>query len=498
MRLSLLVLAAILASALFVAGFAISPYTASASDLPQEETFPAVTHATTSHNSNIWIDYPLQPSYLSLTLVTDKSVYLSGEEVAITLTTSAYNTHVNLVAQLPDGSQQTIGNFTFNYTHTVSWTAPEMSGQIRLTCTGDALAEVWDYCTRYVCHGDPPDCHFEDYSCLRTITVTGNTYNDINVYSRTASISGRITDTNQHPVPGATVTLLSAGQSTTSNADGYYQFSYQLGNNFGLVNQIPTITDTITVDAVACEPQPGKSVQIQAGQASSGVNFTLNRVFYPPDFDLSEFTYSDFTDWPAAHDFVTWQNIAGITIDGPVQVTRFQYGSKVISPMLFNISNKQLYLITTPEVGSYTLDMQGAPNSQYTVAAAATLDGNYLQPVTVDAATASNGSQRLRLILQQGQIQLQVLKPFPVLAVVIPVIVIIIGGLVAAFFLTGGKKRWGKAFVRQKKSAATEITTTKVSSTRKVAAKSAVKQAMKSTGKRAARTRARSNKAIAS
>jgi hypothetical protein len=483
MRSSLLVLAAVMVPVLLIAGFAISPYPASASDSPQEEPIPSVTNATPAHHPNIWIDYPLQPTYLSLTLVTDKSVYLSGEEVAITLTTSAYNTHVNLTAQLPDGSQQTIGNFTFNYTHTVSWTAPETSGQIRLTCTGEALSEVWDYCTRNVCTGDPPDCHWETYPCLRTITVTGNTYNDINVYSRTASVSGRIIDTNQQPVAGATVALLGAGQSTISNDDGYYQFSYQLGNNFGLVNQIPTVTDTITVDAIACEPQTGKTVQIQAGQASSGVNFTLNRVFYPPDINLSEFTYSAFPDWPAARDFTTWQNIAGITIDGPVQVTRFQYGGKDISPLLFSVSNKQLFLVTMPEFGSYILDMQGTPNSQYTVAAAATLDGNYLQPVMVDAAIASNGSQRLRLDLQQGQIQLQVLKPFPVLAVIIPVVVIIIGGLVAAFFLTGGKNRWGKAFVRQNKSAATEITTTKVSGNKKTTVKSTVKRTVRTRAK---------------
>jgi hypothetical protein len=483
MRSSLLVLAAIMVSVLLIAGLAVSPYAASASNPLQGETMPAVIPTTATHNSDIWIDYPLQPSYLSLTLVTDKAVYLSGEQVNITLTTSAYNTHVNLTAQLPDGSQQTIGNFTFNYSHTVSWTAPETSGQIRLTCTGEALSEVWDYCTRYVCHGDPPDCHFEDYTCLRTITVTGSSYNDISVYSRTASISGAITDTNQRPVPGATVTILGTMQSTTSNSDGYYQFTYQLGNNFGVVNQIPTVTDTLTVDAVACEPQPGKTIQIQAGQASSGVNFTLNRIFYAPDLDLSEFTYSDFNNWTAATDFTVWQNIAGITINGPVQVTRFQYGSKSISPMLFNITNKQLYLITMPELGSYTLDMQGSPNSQYTVAAAATLNSNYLQTVTVGGTIASSGSQRLRLNLQQGQIQLQVLKPFPVLAIIIPIVVIVIGGLVAAFFLTGGKNRWGKVFSRQKKSAATKITTTKTPTSKRTSVKSTARRPVRNRAK---------------
>jgi hypothetical protein len=498
MRLSLLAVVAVLVAALLLGGLAASSYPASALNPPQYGTVPDIKTVSANPHSHIWIDYPFQPTYLTLTLVTDKSVYLSGEQVNITLTTSTYNTHVNLVAQLPDGSQQPIGNFIFNYTHTVSWTVPSTTGQIRLTCTGEALAEVWDYCTRYVCHGDPPDCHFENYPCLRTITVTGSTYNDINVYSRTASISGAIIDSNQRPVPGATVTIQGTGQSTTSNSDGYYQFTYQLGNTFGLVNQIPTVTDSITVDAVACEPQTGKPVQIKAGQASSGVNFTLNRVFYPADIDLSEFTYSAFPDWPAARDFSTWQNIAGITIDGPVQVTRFQYGGKDLSPMLFSIGSKQLYFVPMPELGSYVMDIQGAPNTPYTVAAAATIDSSYLQPVTVDGTVASKGSQRLRLDLQQGQIQLQVLKPFPVLALVIPIIVVIIGGLVAAFFLTGGRNRWGKTFARQKKSAATEITTTKVSNRRKVAAKSAVKPAAKSNAKHPARTRSRSNKAIAS
>jgi hypothetical protein len=486
MRLSLLILAAVMASVLLVAGVAVSPYTAAALNSPQEKTIPSLINATAAHHSNVWIDYPLQPSYLSLTLVTDKSVYLTGEQVDITLTTSAYNTHVNLMAQLPDGSQQTIGNFTFNYTHTVSWTAPATSGLIRLTCTGEALSEVWDYCSRWVCVGDPPDCHWDTYPCLRTITITGDTYNDINVYSRTASISGHISDTNQQPVPGATLAILGTGQSTTSNSDGYYEFSYQLGNNFGLVNQIPTATDTIMVDAVACEPQPGKTVQIQAGQAS-GVDFTLNRIFYPPDIDLSEFTYNAFPDWPAARDFATWQNIAGITIDGPVQVTKFQSGKKAISPMLFIIGNKQLYFITIPEFGSYVLDVQGTPSSRYAVAAAATLGGNYLQPVTVDAVIASSGIQRLRFTLQQGQIQLQVLKPFPVLAVIIPIVIIILGGLVAAFFLTGGKERWGKVFVRQKKSAVTEITTTKVSGKKKTTVKSTVKRPVRGRAKRNSR-----------
>jgi hypothetical protein len=459
MRFSLLILAAILVSSLFVAGLAISPYQAAASNSPQEESMPAVIRATAASNTKTSNDYPFQPSYLSLTVTTDKAVYLTGETVNITVSTSAINTHVSLTAQLPGGSQQPIDNFTLNYTHTVSWTAPATSGQIQITCNGDALVEAWDYCTRWVCIGPgDTDCHVETYPCLRTISVTGNAYNNIRVFSRTAPVSGRIIDTNQKPVAGATVSILSTAQSTTANSDGFYQFnSYQLGNNYSLVNQVPTVIDTISVEAVACEPQPGRSIQIQAEAGASEVNFTLNRAFYPPDINLSEFTFAAFPGWPAAEEYATWQNISGITIDGDAQSAKWQYENREISPLLFSIGNKKLFLITTPEFGRYVLDIQGAPGTQYMVSAASTLSGIYLQPITTNATIGSGGSQRLRFILQPNQMQLQVIKPFPIIWIIIPVVVVILGGLAAAYFLTGGKERWGKLFTGKKSSYITEI-----------------------------------------
>jgi hypothetical protein len=473
MKLSLFILTAILVSALFVIGSTITPYHAAASALPQKEA-PSITHATLTNKAITTSDGSFQPSYLSMSLTTDKAVYLAGETVNITISTSSINTHIRLMAQLPDGSQQAIENFTTNYSHTVSWTAPSISGQIRLTCTGEALTEIWDYCTRWVCIGT--DCYWDNYPCLRSISITGNAYNDIRVFSRTASISGHIIDTNQRPVPGATVTILGTGQSTTSNGDGNYQFTYQLGNNFGLVNQIPTVIDTITMDAVACEPQPGKSIQIQAESGASEVNFTLNRSFYPPDIDLSEFTFAAFPGWPAAKEYATWQNIAGITIDGEVQPTKLQYGTKEISPQLFDIGNKKLYLITTPEFGRYSLDVQGIPGTQYKVAAAVTLNGSYVQPVAINGTIESKGSQRLRFILESGQMQLQVIKPFPIIWIIIPIVVVLLGGLVAAYFLTGGKTRWGKAFAGRKPSQTTELTKAKKTVQKKAVIKSTEKR----------------------
>jgi hypothetical protein len=227
---------------------------------------------------------------------------------------------------------------------------------------------------------------------------------------------------------------------------------------------------------VACEPQPGRTVQIQAQTGASEVNFTLNRAFYPPGLDLSEFTFAAFPGWPAAKDYATWQNIAGITIDGAVQPAKLQYGTKEISPPLFDIGNKKLYLITTPEFGRYFLDIQGAPGTQYKVAVAATLGGTYLQPITVNTTIVSGSSQRLRFMLEPNQLQLQVIKPFPILAIIIPIIIVVLGGLVAAYFLTGGKMRWGKAFAGKKPLKTKELAKAKETTGKKPAVKSTTKR----------------------
>jgi len=431
MKFGLLVLTAILISTLSIVGLAVVPAASASSSLHPERSLN---------------EYPFQPysSYLSLTLTTDKAVYLSGETVDITMTTNAYNTHVRLTARLPDGSLSQIGSFTFNYSHTVSWTAPATAGQIRLNGDADALMEVWDYCNRWICT-DNTTCHWANFPCLRTAAVMGNTYNTINVYSRNASIGGRVVDTSQNPIPGATVTISSTGQTTTTGSDGSYQFNLQFGNSYGLTNGVPTVFDTITVDAVACEPQPGKTVQIEAGQSISNVDFTLNRIFYPADLDPSYFTYDALVGWTEARDFATWQNITSITVDGPAQIVQIQFGSPPVAPMAFSLGGKSVYFVTAPQFGRYQLDMGGEPGAQFIVSAAATVNGSYLPQTALNGALGSNGSQRVRLNLEPDQIQLQLARSLPIALVIVPIVIVIIGGLVAAFFLTGGKERWQKA-----------------------------------------------------
>ncbi len=450
MRFILLIWAAILILGLFTIGSAVAPCYAAVLDSPTEESAPIITNAILSSEETTQSKVAFQTSYLSLSLSTDKPVYLTGETVNITVSTSVSNTYVRLLAGLPDGYQETIGNFTTSGSYTLSWPAPATSGQVELTCEGQAIVEAWSTCSRYVCDGT--DCWWDTYPCLQSMTVTGNAFYNIRIFNRVTSISGRVTDTNQRPIPGATVYLSDARQSTTANNDGAYQFTYELGNNYTLINQIPAVTDTVSVEAVACEPQPGKAVQLQAERGASNVDFTLKRSFYPPAIDLSQFTFDAFSSWQAAKEYSTWQNILGITIEGPAEPRNLSYGKKEISPPSFNIGNKKLYLITKPEFGRYFLELQGPQNTEYTVAAAATLNNRYLMPISVNGGIEGKDGQRLSLMLNQNGMELKPIKPFPLLLIIIPIVVVVIGGLIAAYFLTGRKfgDRIKQAFARIK------------------------------------------------
>src|SRR4030042_3494269 len=151
MRTVLLILTAILVLGLLTTGSTLAPCYAAVLDLPTKESIPIITNATSASEETATSKAAFQLSYLSLSLTTDKSVYLTGETISITVSTNAINTHVRLVAQLPGGSQETIANITTNATHRLSWPAPSTSGQIKLTCEGEAIVEVWSTCTRYVC-----------------------------------------------------------------------------------------------------------------------------------------------------------------------------------------------------------------------------------------------------------------------------------------------------------------------------------------------------------
>lgn len=438
MRLVFGIWLSILVFGLFIIDSTVAPNYAIASNSCANEAIPIATNTTLFNEETTQSKIAFQASSLSLSLRTDKPVYLTGETIAITVSTSASNTYVRVTAQLPSGYQERIAEFTTSGTYTYSWSAPPTPGQVRLMCQGEATIMVMSTCYKMVCVDK--DCWYETYPCLQPQRVTGNASYDIRIFSRVTSLSGQVIDTNQQPVPGASVYLSSTNQSTTTNSDGSYEFrSYELSNNYNLVNQIPTVTETVSVKAVACELQPGKILQVQAERGASGINFTLNRCFYPANIDLSEFTFNSFPGWKEAEQYSTWQNILGVTVDEPPQLRKLSFGTKELSPLSFDIGNKKLFLVTQPQIGRYFLELEGEQNAAYTVGAAATLNNRYLEPEIVNGMMEAKNAQRLRLMLKQDGIELKSIKPFPLLLLIIPAVVGLVGGLLAAYLSTGGR-----------------------------------------------------------
>lgn len=218
MRFILLILVAILVLGLLTIGFMLAPCQATASNFSANEATPIITNATLSNEETTPRKVAFQASYLSLSLRTDKPVYLTGETIAITVSTSVSNTRVRVLAQLSGGYQETIGNFTTSGIYTLSWPAPSTSGQVKFTCEGEAIVQVWSTCTRVVCADK--DCWWETYPCLQSTTVTGNAFYDIRVFSRATSISGSVTDTNQRPIPGLLSMLLMPDRAQPQAAMG--------------------------------------------------------------------------------------------------------------------------------------------------------------------------------------------------------------------------------------------------------------------------------------
>jgi hypothetical protein len=257
------------------------------------------------------------------------------------------------------------------------------------------------------------------------------------------SISGSITATNNKPVPGASVYLSTTRQSTTAKDDGAYQFTYELGNNYSLVNQIPTVTETVSVEAIACEPQSGKRVQVQAESGAHGVDFGLNRCFYPPDIDLSQFTFDTFSGWSEARQYSTWQNILGITIEKPNELKRLLFGTKPISTKSFDIGNKKLFLVTNPRTGRYFIELEGNLDTRYAVGVAATLNSKYFDP-QVESKLFERNIQRLRLELKNDGMKLVSIEVVNVSPWIAAGAVGLGGGLVAAYFITVRRARGPK------------------------------------------------------
>jgi protocatechuate 3,4-dioxygenase beta subunit len=82
----------------------------------------------------------------------------------------------------------------------------------------------------------------------------------------TGAITGTITDTNNNPIAGATISA-GSGQAT-SGSDGVYEIS----------SGIPTGSYTVYVSATGYQPQNKTGVSVTTGSTTSGVNFKLTKI----------------------------------------------------------------------------------------------------------------------------------------------------------------------------------------------------------------------------
>src|SRR4030042_6149123 len=120
MRLNSCTWLTILVLGLFTIGPVVAPCSAAVSDSPAEKSAPIITNATLAGEETAPGKASFETSSLSLSLTADKPVYLTGEPINITVSTSTTNTHVRVQAQLPRGRQETLGDFTTNGTYAIS------------------------------------------------------------------------------------------------------------------------------------------------------------------------------------------------------------------------------------------------------------------------------------------------------------------------------------------------------------------------------------------
>ena len=421
-------------------------------------------------------------SSLSLSLSVEPTVCLTEEWVGISVRTNIDGAKVRLLAELASGATEEIGEFTVRGSRTEQWRAPRSSGLVELLCEGSAQVQemVWTTCYTTAVVGQ--QLVIQSYPCQRILTRTykDTTSCDLRVYDRRAPISGQVTDTRNQPVCGAVVRLPGTGQSTKATSQGKFNLSsYEISGSYELQGDVPTASETVSVEAVACKAQ-SRTIQVPAERGVSNADFTLERCFYPAAISMSKFTLDAFSGWQEAEEYSTWQNILGITIQGPVEVTALRFGGKELSPQSFDIDS-ELYLITEPEMGRYFMELQGTRNGPYTVAGAATVDGHPLEEMVIIGEIEAGDTERVRLVLQSDSLEVEYIKPFPLLLVLIPAIVGLAGGLAGAYFLTGGRLRGlKKAFARapspEKQRAAEEKVRERAARAKEKAAREAKKR----------------------
>ncbi|MCX6004777.1 MAG: hypothetical protein NT082_03810 [Chloroflexi bacterium] len=386
--------------------------------------------------------------------------FLTGENIQVTVSTNTPGTAMTLYYEI-NGERTTVTGSTINGSQTFSIKTPERPGPVSLICEGNAIVIYWDVCTAIeVCGYDannlPRYCTYT-YPCQKEMMVYGNTYADFTVYSRNTSISGNVYDSLKNPVNQAKVEL-SNGSSRVTSSDGFYKFGdFVLGDNYRLAGERPTVDVTMKIDAVACNQQT-KSIAVPAEQPLVGIDINLDRVFYPPEIKLTDFTFSAFSGWPEASKVSAWADIVAITSTGTAKLSNINYGGSGLTttPVGFEsfvLGDKNLYLLPNPKMGRYRLDFLVEPLGAFNLYAAANIPGiGQVQGIKVPgkgdktsekfSLDISIGSQTGPGCAPQKKFELKPIDIIDLTLVIVIAIAGVLGGLLAAFLILGRRYGW--------------------------------------------------------
>jgi len=414
-------------------------------------------------NSEVYLtDFEVfpQPESIGLTLNLPRRSFLTGENIQVVVSTNTSGTAMTLYYEI-NGERTTLTGSTISGSQTFSIKAPADPGPVRLICEGSAIVIYWDTCIYYdICGYDannlPRYCPFT-YQCQKETMVYGSTSTDFMVYGRRTSISGNVYDLLKNPINQARVDL-SNGESRITSSDGFYEFAdFTLGDNYRLAGERPTVDITMKVDAVACRQQT-ISTSVSAEQPRTGVNVNLDRVFYPPEINLANFTFNAFSGWPAAGTVSTWEDIIAITATGTAKVSNINYGGSGLATTpvefkAFTLGDKNLYLLPDPRMGRYRLDLLIEPPDAFNLYATAKIPGiGQLQEVSVTGKGDKPGEKFFMDIntgAQSGpgcappqKLELEPIEVMDTTSVILIAVGGVLMGLAVSFFFLNRKYGW--------------------------------------------------------
>ena len=417
--------------------------------IPQVGTHPSHTSAieNTLNNQQVSVLSQYQPLHVMITL--PRRSFLTSENIEVSVSTNVSGTKIELYYEI-DGERTSITGATIYSNESLSFKTPEKTGQIRLVCEANALITYVDICNgEYFCgydsYGSPTFCPYS-YPCLKETIVYDTAVTEFRNYSRIISISGTIYDTLQNPINEATVSL-SNGMSQTSSIEGSYRFdNFMIGDNYYLSGGRPTVTATITANAVACRQQV-QTIQIMAEQPLNGVDISLNRIFYLPHINPTYFTFSAFDGWPEARSVATWEDILAITSSENAKIFNINYGSSGLTNMpahfkSFVISGQNVVLLPNPGTGRYRLDFSVDPSGHFYVYAAANLKGSISLKEIQAIGKGEKPMEKLSLKVSHTSLELGSIEILDPLIVILIAIAGIIAGFVVTFFILGRQYGW--------------------------------------------------------